>query len=274
MDDINRLVSEIAELTRQIKIDDVRTPAYDLRDRRTALVGELSQHLEVNELESGGDYHLTTKDNRLLVLNSLSNPLKASDVTSAIGAGSLRAELEIRDTYVPKYRAALDQLAYEITQQVNSIHSTGYNLNGNTNVNFFNPLSSAANASRLISLNTAVASDGKNIAAATSTTGNGNDTAIALGNLLHEQVFTGGSVTDQYGSVIFTLGSDIAHVDASKNEHQSLMVQLQNRKQATSGVSIDEEAVQILQFQRAYEASARLIKTVDELLQVTLAMGS
>jgi flagellar hook-associated protein 1 FlgK len=63
-------------------------------------------------------------------------------------------------------------------------------------------------------------------------------------------------------------------VDASKNEHQSLIVQLQNRKQATSGVSIDEEAVQILQFQRAYEASARLIKTVDELLQVTLAMGS
>jgi flagellar hook-associated protein 1 FlgK len=228
----------------------------------------------VNQIESGGDYQLTTKDNRLLVLNSTSNALNVADVTSAIGNGSLRAEVEIRDSYVPKYRAALDQLAYEITQQVNSIHSTGYNLNGNTNVNFFTPLTSATNAARLMSLSTEVAADGKNIAASTSTTGNGNDTAIALGNLLSAPVFTGGSVTDQYGSFIYTLGSDIAHVNASVTEHQSLVLQLQNRKQATSGVSIDEEAVQILQFQRGYEASARLIKTVDELIQVTLAMGS
>jgi len=53
-----------------------------------------------------------------------------------------------------------------------------------------------------------------------------------------------------------------------------LLAQLQNRRQAISGVSIDEESIQIMQFQRSYEASARMLKAVDELLQVTLGIGA
>lgn len=272
VDEVNRLTSEIADLTRQIKIEEVLAPADGLRDRRSALVNELSQHLEVHEIESSTDYQLSGKDGRLLVLNVFSNPMTVSDVTPAIGDGSLGAELDIRDTFVPKYSGMLDQLAYEIVQQVNSIHSTAYSLNGATNINFFGPLTSATNASRLIGLSAQVAADGKNIAASTLASGGGNDAAIALGGLLHAQVFSGGSVADQYGAFIYTIGSDIANVDSSMNGHQALLTQLQNRRQATSGVSIDEEAVQVLQFQRAYEASARLVKVVDDLLQVTLEM--
>jgi flagellar hook-associated protein 1 FlgK len=216
---------------------------------------------------------LTAKDGRLLVLNALSNPLAVSDVTAAtVGEGSLGAKLATRDTYVPKYTGALDQLASEITQQVNSIHLSAYTLTGSTGVNFFAPLTSATDASRLIALSSQVASDGKNIAASTLTTGSGNDAAIALGGLLHAQVFTGGTVTEQYGSLVYAIGSDISNTESRTNEHQALLTQLQNRRQATSGVSIDEEAVEILQFQRGYEASARLVKVVDDLLQVTLEM--
>lgn len=273
VDDANRLLSDIADLTRQIKIEEVLEPADALRDRRAALVNELSQHMEVHEIESKTDYQLTAKDGRLLVLNGLSNPLAMSDVTAAtVGEGSLGAELATRDTYVPRYVAALDQLAYEVTQQVNSIHSSAYTLTGSTNINFFTPLASATDASRLIGLSTQVASDGKNIAASTLAAGTGNDAAIALGGLLHAQVFTGGTVTEQYGSLVYAIGSDISNTESKMNEHQAMLTQLQNRRQATSGVSIDEEAVQVLQFQRGYEASARLVKVVDDLLQVTLNM--
>jgi flagellar hook-associated protein 1 len=66
---INRLTAEIARVTKQIRTEEIGMQATDLRDRRIALVKELSQYVEVNELDSG-DYQLTTKDNRLLVMNS------------------------------------------------------------------------------------------------------------------------------------------------------------------------------------------------------------
>jgi len=262
---INILTKQIADVTQQINLAEANGPAPDLRDRRSALVKQLSSYIDVNELESGHDYQLTTKNNHLLVLNNTSKDLTTSDVDSNIGDGSIKAELDMRDTYVPKYVSALDQLAYEIQGHVNTIHSAGYDLDGNTNINFFAPLASATDASRLIALDPAVAGDSRKIA---------GTAAMQLGNLLHDPVFTGGSLTDQYGTLIYTVGSDVASAQSSMNEHDQLLAQLQNRRQAISGVSIDEESIQILQFQRSYQASARMLKAVDELLQVTLGIGA
>jgi flagellar hook-associated protein 1 FlgK len=262
---INILTKQIAEVTQQINLAEANGPASDLRDRRSALVKQLSNYIDVNEMESGHDYQLTTKNNHLLVLNNTSKDLTTSDVDSNIGDGSIKAELDIRDTYIPKYVSALDQLAYEIQDHVNTIHSAGTDLDGNTNINFFAPLASATDASGLIALDPAVAGDSRKIA---------GTAAMQLGNLLHDPVFTGGSLTDQYGTLVYTVGSDVASAQSSMNEHDQLLAQLQNRRQAISGVSIDEESIQILQFQRSYEASARMLKAVDELLQATLGMGA
>jgi flagellar hook-associated protein 1 FlgK len=273
VEQINRLTSQIADLTEQIRTEEIGVRSNDLRDRRIALIKELSQLVEVNELDSG-DYQLTTKDNRLLVINATAVPLIAAQVTSGIGAGSLQAELEIRDIYVPKYLADLDQLAYEIAQQVNLIHSAAYDLDGNTNVNFFEPLTAVPGAARLISLSAAVAGDIRKIAASNLAAGNDNGAAIALANLLYAPVFSGGSVTDQYGALVFTIGSDVLAAQANMNEQEVVVTQLENRRQSISGVSIEEETLQISQFQRAYEASAQLVRAVDELLEATLGMLS
>ncbi len=271
---VNALSSQIADITKQIKIAEVGgNPANDLRDQRAALVGQLSQYVQVNEINTNGDYQLVTADNHLLVLNDTTRPLKTTEVTSNIGAGSLKAEVDIRDTYVPKYLSSLDQLAYDIGKQVNAIHSSAFDLNGNTGINFFTPLVSASGAAQSIDLSSEVAGDVTKIAASSDSTGNG-DAATELGNLLHDSVFTGGTVTDQYSSLIFNVGTDVANAQSSLKEHQALLTQLQNVKQSVSGVSIDEETVQILQFQRSYQASARLIQTVDEMLQSLLAMGA
>src|ERR1051326_6344072 len=100
--------------------------------------------------------------------------------------------------------------------------------------------------------------------------------AISIGNLLFQPVFSGGgAVTDQYRNLVFDVGSDVNNSQTSLQDHDSLLQQLQSLRQSMSGVSIDEESVQILQFQRAYQASARIIKTVDELTQTILnAVGA
>jgi flagellar hook-associated protein 1 len=268
---INQLTGQIAKLTSQIKAEELSTTAHDLRDARGALIKELSQYMEVNELDSG-DYQLTTKDGRLLVMNNVAQPLALAEVTPELGEGSLRAELNTRDTYVPKYAAALDQLAFEIAEQVNTLHAGAYDLDGNTNINFFGPLTSATDAARLINLSTDVAGNTRRIAASSLPTGNDNGAAKALGNLLYAPVFSGGSVTDQYSALVFNIGSDTASANAGVDEQTALLTQLEARRQSLSGVSIDEESLQITQFQRAYQASAQLMNVVDELLQVTLGM--
>jgi flagellar hook-associated protein 1 FlgK len=273
VDQINTLTSQIATITDQIRHEETDHVANELRDRRVALIKELSGYIEVHELESGGDYQLYTKDNHLLVFNNTAQNLAPADVTPQMGDGALKANLEVRDVYIPKYLDALDQMTYEVVSQVNSIHAGGYGLDGGTNVNFFTPLSSAADASGLIELSSAVAGDTRKIAASELSTGNDNRVAIALGNLLHDAVFTGGSITDQYGTLVFNVGTDINNAQTRLDEHDAMLNQLENRRQSISGVSIDEESVQIMQFQRSFEASARLIRTVDELMQVTLGLG-
>ena len=72
---------------------------------------------------------------------------------------------------------------------------------------------------------------------------------------------------------MFRVGNDTANAAGKLDQHISLLHQLEDRRDAASGVSVDEETMKILQFQRSYQASASLIRIVDELLQTLLSMG-
>ncbi len=272
VNEVNSLTREIAAISLEIKSREGLNVSHDLRDRRASLVRELGQFVEVHELASGDEYQISTKNNRLLVLNGTSLDLSKDDVSTEIGEGSLKANLEMRDTYVPSYANALDQLAYEIVQEVNSLHSGAYSLDGNTGINFFAPLATASGAAKLMALSSDVTNDARAIAASDLSVGTDNGAATRLGNLLHDAVFSGGTLTDQYSSLIFRVGADTSNAKARLSQHEAIKLQLENRRSSISGVSIDEETVQILQFQRAYQASAKLIQTVDQLLQTALGL--
>jgi flagellar hook-associated protein 1 FlgK len=124
-----------------------------------------------------------------------------------------------------------------------------------------------------MSLSPAVLGDPSKIAASAQATGQDNQTATAIGDLLFQPVFKGGTVTDEYQNLVFAVGSDVANSQTSLENHQALLQQLETRRQSISGVSIDQETIEILQFQRAYQASARVINTVDQLTQTILGIG-
>jgi flagellar hook-associated protein 1 FlgK len=285
---INSLVSEIATLSARITETETYQPAHELRDQRSSLIQRLSEVVEIHELESDGTYQLSLGNNRPLVFAGSAMPLTVAtsstgetivksgndDITSEITGGQLAARVTLRDVDLPGYIDRLDQLAFELAREVNEVHSTGYDLDAGTGANFFSPLTSSAGAARNLQLAAAIAADPRKIAAGDQADGTGNDTAIQIGNLLHAQVFSGGSITEQYRGFIFAIGSDTANADLGTRQHQALLHQLENRRQSASGVSIDEETIKILQFQRAFEASARIVRVVDELLQVTLSIGS
>jgi len=101
-----------------------------------------------------------------------------------------------------------------------------------------------------------------------------NSNAIAIANLQEALTMNGGGAT--FGSYYASLVSDVGHavVQAdSYHGHQSQMVtQLENYRESVSGVSIDEEMVNLIKFQNAYQAAAKLVSTADEMLQTVMNM--
>jgi flagellar hook-associated protein 1 FlgK len=285
---INTLTSQIGGISTQIiKSEAGGQVANDLRDMRGELVREVSEFLDVLELESSSSYQLHAVGGLMLVLNGTTVPLTANsssstgfteigigtaDVTSSLKSGRLHARVDVRDKFIPDYLSKLDELAYDITQQVNQIHSASYDASGNTGVDFFTTLGSSADAARLIGLSPTVASDVSTVAASAGAGGTDNQAATAIGNLLHASG-TKGSPVDQYRQLVFKLGNDVQTTQGETSEHAALLTQLQNRRDSFAGVSVDEESMQILQFQRSYQASARMIQVIDNLLETLIALG-
>jgi flagellar hook-associated protein 1 FlgK len=283
----NALIGQIADTTKRIhEVEVAGQPANELRDQRTGLIKQLSEIINVRELDANGTYQLTTGNNRPLVLDGTEIPLDVSvsssgqtsvlsgstDITSEFSGGTLAARVAMRDDSIPKFAQSLDQMAYDLASQVNQLHSVSYDQDGNTGTNFFTPIASVTGAAQALQVNPTVAADSRKVAASSQASGAGNDAAIALGNLLNTPVPPRGSVIDQYQSLTFQIGNDTANADVEAGQHSSMVTQLENLRASVSGVSIDEETTSMLQFQRAYQASARVVTTVDELLQTTLGM--
>jgi flagellar hook-associated protein 1 FlgK len=155
--------------------------------------------------------------------------------------------------------------------EVNTLHANGYGLDGSTGNVFFAGAATAAG----IQVNPLIVNDTNLIAAAEGAGKPGdNGNAIAIANLQGAQTMNGNTTT--YGAYYDSLVSDVGlavQQTGSYYEHQSQMVlQLENYRESISGVSIDEETVNLIKFQNAYQAAAKLISTADEMMQTVLNM--
>ena len=71
---------------------------------------------------------------------------------------------------------------------------------------------------------------------------------------------------EYYNAVVSTIGIGSFSAQATLRQQEGIMLQLNSRRESISGVSIDEEMIKMIKFQQAYNASARMISVVDEML--------
>ena len=130
------------------------------------------------------------------------------------------------------------------------------------------------NAASLMSVSSTITADGQKIAAGTTTNGDGGN-ALLMAGLQNELVFNSvtwssesGSFTfdEYYNAVVSTIGIKSFSAQAILRQQEGVMLQLNSRRESISGVSIDEEMIKMIKFQQAYNASARMISIVDEML--------
>lgn len=211
--------------------------------------------------------------------------------------GELRGLAQARDNDVAGYMEALDQLAVSLSTEVNMLHEAGYGLGGEHGISFFvnsddAALSSGGSETAIsagsIDVNPYLIEDPRGIAAAGSldedgkpAAGNGahalqicqlRDKLIEIKDKDGKPVITA-TLSDFYKSVISELGVEANQAENMVISQEALVTQLNNRKESISGVSLDEEMINIIQYQSAYMAAAKLINVIDEMTKVLINLG-
>ena len=120
-------------------------------------------------------------------------------------------------------------------------------------------------------------SDPNKIAASSSLAGlpgnNGNALLLAQVQSATVTALGGTSLQRFFSGFVGEIGSKSQSAQRSLEGQELISLQLKNRREEISGVSLDEELTNLIKFQRAYEASARILATADEILQTILTLG-
>jgi len=166
----------------------------------------------------------------------------------------------------------MDTLAGTLISQVNTLHDAGYSMTGSTGANFFDGTDAGT-----ITVNAALAANPSLIQASASATASGDNTvAMQLAQLASANETTLGGQTFQasYTQMVGAMGNDLATANSQVSTQSSVTQMLATQRSSVSGVSVDEEMTNLMSYQKAYEASSELVKTVDQMLETTLSMKS
>ncbi len=291
VDSSNSLLTQIASLNTQISQFEVNNPggAVDLRDSRQTDLESLAQKMGFEtrpQPGAAGQIQVYTKDtsgNQILLVNNgsaatLSYDANATAITAtpagggaaatvAFSSGSIKGEFDTRDTYVAQLRSNIDSMAKQLVTSVNHIYDPS-----GTNT-FFDPTGTTAGTIQVnpsVTASTLIAG-----------TGSAGDNSIALGisNLANQNFSTtGGDAIDgtfsQFvNNTVTGFGQTLSGVNSQLTDQQSIQSMVTSQRDAVSGVSLDEETTDLMKYQRAYQASARVISTINTLLNTVVTLG-
>jgi len=293
VDDINQLSARIADLNQKIVDSEINGhSANEYRDQRDLTLKELSELIDISTFEdSSGSVKVTLNGGRTLVegksfhnLSTQVNPAtglfdvlwvrpdgSTVDITGNIAGGKMQGWLQTRDVTIQDYMTRLNDLANAIRDEVNREHGGGFGLDRSTNNDFF----IGTDASD-IEVNVNLVNDHDLIAAASDIDRLPGDAskAVDIANLQSLAILNGGTATfdEHYNALVSEVGSEVVQIDTYYQHQFDMLTQLENYRESISGVSLDEEMVNLVKFQSAYDASAKLITTTDELIQTVLNM--
>lgn len=286
---INSLGQRIAALNAQIgQVESVGEQPNDLHDQRDVLLDQLGKLAQISQATNAngsvnvfiGSSALVLGNDALTLANGANANGDATVVWAGTGAavtlngGEVQGLITVRDGALTDQQADFNTLIGGIITEVNTIHATGYGLSDAVmpSRKFFNG-SDASN----ISVNpTLVADPGLVAAASTAGTPGDNSKALAIAKLRDKMTLSGNTATFQtfYQTITARLGTLSQKAGAAADNQTALVNLLTRRKQAVAGVNLDDEAANLIKYQRAYQAAARVVSAVDEMLdKVINGMG-
>jgi len=283
---VNESTSELARLNTLIaKVESIGDHPNDLLDRRDMILDRLAEIADIQYALGKNDATTVAIGGHSVVMGSQSVALQAGPdpannnlrkltwaddgSQAAISDGEMAGVIHVRDTVIPDLQSKLDTLAQSLISSVNTLHKAGYALDGTTTgLDFLQgtgarDIAVAFNDPALVSA-----------AVNASAVGDGNQ-ALAI-SALQDQTIVGGQATaaDSFRTLITSLGLDAQHAQTMTQNRSLLVDHLKQSKESQAGVSLDEEAVNLIRFQRGFQAAARAMNAVDEMLnQIVNTLG-
>ncbi|MCS6802429.1 MAG: flagellar hook-associated protein FlgK [Chloroflexota bacterium] len=288
--EVNELAAQIATLNGKIIIArGLGQSPNDLMDQRDRLLDALSKLVGITTTEQANGAVDVEVGGRALVAGTAANAIAAvppapgafrqvvwvaDNAAVAVTTGEIAGAVALRDADLPGRLATLNALAGAIIAQVNALHTTGTDLTGAAGLPFFTGTDAATMA-----LNPALASAPERVAAADlvgapgppplppESLPGGNRVALRLAALAEAATMPGGATFNGYwNTALAQLGVAVNAAKTDAASQEALHAQLTRERQSKSGVSLDEEAANLVRFQRAFEAVSHVISVVDSML--------
>lgn len=291
-------VSQINELTKQIaalnpQLAELKATGQDggtLQDQQDELVLKLSALTSVSETQDAkGEATLTTGNGTTLVAGSQSYSLQTAtgsdgmqhvidqtgaDITTSLTGGDLGGSIQMRDSTtsgIPSVLNQLDTLANQFGNAINAAQAGGYDQNGNAGQNFFTVSATIAGSAASIKM---AITDPALIAASSDGTSGSNGNLASFSTVQNTALGSGQTPSDAYSSLVSQVGSLTSNAQAESTASTASLLQLNDQRSSVSGVSIDEESANLITYQQAYEAAARVVTTIQSLFTVLVSMGT
>lgn len=221
----------------------------NLLDRRDELVDRLSKLAYVTTTDNGdGTIDVSFGD---AAVDLVAGTTVTWPQTLTAPQGKLGALLELSSATgtIASYRTDLDNAAKSLADTVNAIHAPP---------NFFSYTAGSEAATLAVNVTAAT------VRTSTTASPGANDIALGIAAL------RGGTADQAYASLVSRIGNDVREAARQETNAQLLLNSVQDRRESTSGVSLDEEMTNLLRFQRGYQASARAMSTIDEMIDILI----
>ncbi len=244
MDEINSMLSQLDELEKNIKViqGSGKSP-NDFLDQRDRLLDELSFKLNINDNDVKNVLKDAYDKNGKVTLDDLLD-------SGAKISGELEGTISMKQE-INKYKQGLTDLANVITKSVNE--AAGQDI-------------FKAKNGELISINPDILENPDNINVTA-------DVALKVYDLKTEKININGkdmTINTFYNNMIQDLGQSSAAVIRDESNQSKLLENIDSSRSSVSGVSLDEEMINLVQLQHTYSANAKVMSTIDSLLDVVV----
>lgn len=281
--EVNQIAAKLADLNRGISRGGQDGSPVDLLDERDRLLDELSGFGSVRVLDRGNGVTAVIFENAPLVDGTERQVMRVEGdpptllagttrVDFRSGSGRLRETVDVLTNVIPQVGRGLDDLVRGMVEQVNTLHRSGYTLDDETGIDFFDPAALTAGSIRL---SAEIAADHTRVAASTEPgAASNNRLALAFG-IMREDPTTMGSTTfgGFYRQIVTEVALDVQGARHSAQVYGAVAEHAATQRESVSGVSSDEELVNLVQHQHAYQAASRLVSVADEMMQTLLGMA-
>ncbi len=266
-------------------VDDEGQYVVNVEGLGSLVSGGLNQELKVGSSVKSGENSADKGDVEVYF-----SARQSINISENLKGGALGALLKTRNEDIVQLEKQVDELAHGLVHATNAIHRRGYanhpvptDAQGNpipnaagrqvTGLNFFKEPLDMKRAAEYIDLSDEVKEDVNNIATALEANKPGdNRIALAISKLQHEKVLANGTTTfeEQYLKSVGHIGLQAGKAKINEEQSGGILAQAKSVKERLAGVSLDEEAANMIRYQNAYEASAKIMKASDDMFKAVL----